>query len=63
MEPSKPIVDMRAVEHTWTEDDPQNADAVIRRYVHRIEIKREGDVEWKPLELIENTGRPDWSRI
>ena len=66
IETLKPIIDMRAVEYRWMEAGPNDAHgyiSTIERVVHRIEIRREGDIEWTAVPLIEKQGRPDWSRI
>ena len=62
IETPKPIIDMRAIEHTWTQADFTTGAPIVQR-VYRIEFRREGDIEWTAVPLIEKEGRPDWSRL
>ena len=58
----KPIIDMRAVEHMWTQADFTTGAPIVQR-VYRIEFRREGETEWEAAPLIENEGRPNWARL
>ena len=58
----KPIVDIRAVNHTWAESDflaSHGQISTVVKTVHRLEVRREGETEWTPITVIENQGRPD----
>jgi hypothetical protein len=55
-----PIVGIRAVNYTWVEadlDDPTGM-MVKPMAAFRVEIRREGDVEWTEIPVIAGEGQP-----
>jgi hypothetical protein len=60
-EREKPIVDIRAINYRWAEMNPDarpGALEAIAREAFRIEIRREGDVEWIEIPVVERASKP-----
>jgi len=61
IEEARPIVDIRVVNYSWAElnrDARPGAIEAIAREAFRVEIRREGDVEWTEIPVIEVAGKP-----
>lgn len=54
----RPIVEIRALNYRWAEVDPDNPTNAIQLAAYRVEIRREGEVEWTEIPVIEMTGKP-----
>jgi hypothetical protein len=54
----KPIVEIRAVNFTWVESNPNAPGAIIDRSAWLLEIRREGETEWVRIPIVEIMGAP-----
>ncbi len=50
-----PIVDIRVLDFTWAELEGGEA---VRRAAYRIEVRRAGELEWRPITIIDVSGKP-----
>jgi hypothetical protein len=68
-EREKPIVDIRAVNYRWAdlakdswadlaEDSRPRAVETVEMVAYRVEIRRQGDVEWTEIPVVEREGKP-----
>jgi hypothetical protein len=60
-EREKAIVEIRAINYSWAELNPDARPGAIEAIAmkeYRVEIRREGETEWTEIPLIEVGGRP-----
>lgn len=53
-----PIVEMRAVNYSWAEADPNDPRRALAVKKFRVEVRREGETEWTEIPVIERQGKP-----
>jgi hypothetical protein len=54
-----PIVEIRAINHVWVEQDPNVPWSTIERSVWRLEVRRAGETEWTEIPVINRVGAPN----
>lgn len=50
-----PIIDMRVLDFTWAELEGGKA---VRKAAYRIQVRRAGETEWRPITVIDVSGKP-----